>query len=370
MSASKTNSEKISIEDWVKAFDKVYNRADRPRRPEEFWNSVMAHLSGVGEAIRRTNYQEIVEESAYAFCWMCGFVLKCNSDAIKEDDSLFSFENCLSEIVALKFPDRCGHCEKCHCSCDPIKKDAQKDKSAKYRELLKEWKAYQSLWRQRGLNEWLNRFWGIFGGRIHIQTLETIGFHMLEEAGEEAKAVRELVLFRKLAKTHEHGVDEGFLNKLSSIESLVSAYQAFTDKAEAAPELNGKKFKDAKREILTSDNDDIIKARIVHAKMDLVVEIADTFSWLCAVLLKLRTILRELDRQNNTESEQESLLIRLDIEKTLHDKFGMKGEGGIVRDEEGIPRLKCYVCKEDKCKCKFFHENAEEEPPEAAPPEG
>ncbi len=182
----KPQFEEISMHKWAEAFNNLYNQVDKERCPEEFWNSVMAHLSGVGEAIRKTSYMELVEESAFAFCWMCGFISKCND---RSDDPLFHFENCLSEIVALKFPDRCGYCNDIRCHCDPISKEKEKDKSAIYQDLLIHWEEYVSVWPNKSFNAWLKKLKDIFGGRIHIQSIETIGFHMLEEAGEEAKCL-------------------------------------------------------------------------------------------------------------------------------------------------------------------------------------
>ena len=334
--------ELIRMQAWSEAFSKLYSSTDEVRKPEEFWNSVMAHLSGVGEAIRRTSYKELVEESAYAFCWLCGFISKCNNI---DDDPLFRFENCLSEIVALKFPDRCGHCDEGHCCCNPILKDAEKDKSVKYLNLFTHWKKYEDVWKNRSIENWLNQFWEIFGGRLHIQTIETIGFHMLEEAGEEAKAVRQLVQFRGLAQTKEHGVDNEFLKSLSNIASLVTAYDNFTKEAE---KKLGKKFKDANREdILTSEDDVIIKTRLVNAKMDFVIEVADTFSWLCAVLLKLKVIINDL---NIKECEKN----KYRIEYVLGAKFAQKDREKIIM-VAGLPKLKCYVCQQEACRCLFFH---------------
>jgi hypothetical protein len=347
---SRFDEDRVSIDEWTKAFTELYKIPDSTRRPEEFWNSVMAHLSSVGEAIRKTDYKEIVVESSYAFCWMCGLIAKCNN---LEHDPVFRIDHCLSELVALKFPDRCGLCEEVHCRCDAVVMDQKKDKAGKYKDLLKIWKSYKSVWPKRSFKEWLDVFHSIFRARIHIQTLESICFHMLEEAGEEAKAVRQLVQFRGLAQGGAHGVDSTFLLKLTKIDSLVCAYNECTDRAKDA--LDGESFKEVMKKdpkrILTSNDSVIIRTRLVYAKMDFVIEMADTFSWMCSVLLKLRNIIEDLKLEQN-ENE------KFHIEYELRHSFAQLEKGGTVKRDRKIPKLKCYVCGEEQCKCLFFHENS------------
>ena len=175
----------LTISEWVEKFQKLYKVSDEHRKPEEFWNAVMAHLSCIGESIRRNNYPELLDFAASAFCWMSTYLGKCN----ETDDIIFHSEHNLSEAVALKFPDHCGHCGSSPCTCKPAEIDAVSDKSATYKNLFRDWKKNLVSYKSYTLSDWLGSFHKIFGPRIHLQTMENLGFHLLEEAGEEAMPV-------------------------------------------------------------------------------------------------------------------------------------------------------------------------------------
>src|SRR6056297_2366875 len=83
----------MSINDWAYKFSNTYHKKDLYRRPEHMWTSTMAHLSVVGEEIRKFDYNEILYASTNAFCWMCSYVTKC----INTDDLIFKITNTFPE---------------------------------------------------------------------------------------------------------------------------------------------------------------------------------------------------------------------------------------------------------------------------------
>ncbi|GAI82034.1 unnamed protein product [marine sediment metagenome] len=93
-----------------------------------------------------------------------------------------------------------------------------------------------------------------------------------------------------------------------------------------------------KRIDLTSNDPDLIKLRLVKSKMDFVIELADTFSWYCAVLLKLQEIIEY-------EDLDDELLKTFHIEESLKKVYESRST-----DEP----LKCYACGATECKCKFL----------------
>jgi len=94
-------------------------------------------------------------------------------------------------------------------------------------------------------------------------------------------------------------------------------------------------FKDQISEIdITSREPDIIKARIIEAKMGLVVEIGDTFSWFCAVINKLNAIMDTiLEKPENKLPHLESVLI-----------------SDYMKDGSPV----CPSCDTNPCNCVFF----------------
>lgn len=306
------------ISDWTKNFASIYSRSDKGRGAEEFWIATMAHSSVIGESIRRVDYPQLMKAAAHTFCWMCCYVNYCNTT----DDLLFYCKHSLCDIVFFKFPNVCGHCREIPCKCDPFKMDSQKDKAADYMKLLERWKDYRRTEGHR-IKEWLNMFRDIYGGRIHLLTLESIGFHFLEEAGEEAKAVRQLVQMRGVLDGGIEGLDRSFLQEISGIEKLVEEYKKCERDEEGKPKIK-----------MDSNALEHVKTRIVKAKMDFFIELADTFSWFCAILIKMLGIIK-----NNRIGELDDYNLEVFLEK----EYKASSEG-----------LKCPTCDGRPCKCIFF----------------
>jgi hypothetical protein len=303
------------VSEWSNEFADLFKKHDSSRSPEEIWIATMAYCSSIGEAIRRTNYRELIDFAAHTFNWMCSFVTKCN----QTDDLLFICKNDFCDMVYFKFPGICGHCLDNHCSCNPIEIDKKKDKAAQYKKLFEESSLFPT--KNFSITDWTKMFKKIYGGRIYLMTLENIGFHFLEESGEEALAIRELMQMRGILTANIPGINEEFLFRISSIDGLVEEYdtcmkQLGCDKPD-----------------ITSREEKHLKARIVKGKMDLIIEFADTFSWFCAVLIKLEMIAESL----NVSKDQ------YDLEKWLEKKYGLNGE-----------KLTCPRCKSDDCECLFF----------------
>lgn len=321
MLEQKMNNSKL-VKDWVEIISNLYKKNDELRTSEEIWISTLAYCSGMGEAIRRHHYEDLLEKAAHTFIWMCTFIAKSNNTK----NLLFKINESFCDLVYLKFPKICGHCERRPCECDPYKMDKLTDKAAKYKQLYEKECRPVAGNLNYSIADWLTTFKDIYGGRIYLQTLENIGFHFLEESGEEAKAVRELVQMSGILKRGIKGIDEEYLNKITKIQDLVVEYESAMKPLE--------KDKNNKPIIRNYDpSPTMIKARIVKTKMDLIIEFADTFSWFCAVLLKLQMI-------------GENLKKSYDIEAQLNQLY--------------IPNGKpvCPHCKKEACVC-IFYQNTE-----------
>ena len=308
------------IFEWCREFAELYDKHDRYRRPEEIWISTMAYCSTIGEDIRRLDYHELIDAAAHAFNWLCTFVTACNNTK----DPLFRCENDFCDIVFFKFPEVCGHCLKGKCDCDSYEMDKKKDKISKYLELYEKWKHFPE--KKYRIEGWIKTFKKIYKGRIHLMTLDSIGFHFLEEAGEEIRAIRELIQMRGVVNEKIEGVDYNFFRKSYNISGLVEQYQKCMS-------VLKKKEEDKPNIDITSLDPKHIKARIVKGKMDLVVEFADTFSWFCAILIKLEMISEGLNLDYNIYK----------LEQYLIDIYGPKGN-----------KIKCPRCESTDCKCIFF----------------
>lgn len=313
------NGSPYLISKWASALDKLYEDPDSKRSPEEIWIAAMAHCSSIGEAMRKSDLLELMRFAARAFSWMLSFSIKC----AKTKDILFRCNNNFCEMVYLKFPDLCGHCTESTCQCKPVDMDAEKDKAGKYRKLLEKWtRDLRAKGLEYTIEDWLGIFKSIYDGRIHLQTMETLGFHFLEEAGEEAMAIRKLMQLRGVLRNGTRIIAEEKLRKLVTIPAIAKEYIRLAEgQKDGKPRLN-----------LTSRDEEDIYARIVDAKMDYIVELADTFSFFCSILIKLGSVKIGLDESFSANLEQ-----------SLINTYGKPDEG-----------LICPVCKECACKCVFF----------------
>ncbi len=171
-------------------------------------------------------------------------------------------------------------------------------------------------------------FRGIYAARLHIQTLETIGFHFFEEVGEAAVAIRKLSQLRSIQEYGIEGVDQAFLDGLSTVENVVDNYNKFV--------------KDPKSIILTTREPEMIRTRVVEAKMAMIVEIGDTFSWFCAILNKLLSIEKSIWEEPDKHPECKFV----DLETALNNDY--------FDEKKGISI--CPTCKSLPCSCEFFNE--------------
>ncbi len=310
------------IDEWVEEFKDLYFKHDKNRTPKEIWLATMGHCSAMGEAIRRDHYTALLEAASHAFCWICSYITKCN----ETDNLIFKIDASFSEIIGFKYPQICGHCKQAECRCRPIEIDEKKDKAAQYRELYNYWKNLN--FSKHDINEWLKWFWKIYKGQIHLLTLESIGFHFLEEVGEEAMAIRQLSQLNSVTDEGIEGVDDKYLNKIITIDGILDEYE----KCLSISKEKDSSIKKPKVEY-TSKNPDSIKARIVTAKMAQFIEIADAFSWFCAILIKLIELFYNLKIK----------VIDYNFETILQNEYGKKGNS-----------LICPRCKNPDCSCLFF----------------
>ena len=306
--------------DWMKEYSSIYADADRERTPEQIWIAIMAHASTIGEAIRTFKVESLSISAAHTFCWLCSFINKCNE--LKSD--VFSINETLSGVVTLKYPSRCGHCKKLPCQCDAVEMDAQTDKAANYKTLFQYRQPHLLSYATWGIDEFLGMFNEIYAGRLHIQTLENIGFHFLEEVGEAAVAVRQLSQFNKITEHGIKGLDENFLNGLTTVDGLVENYEKYHN-----VEIK-----------LSSRDPEILKARLVMAKMALVVEIGDTFSWFCGILNKMLSIEKAI-----WEKPEEHVACKFTGLEIALNKEYFNGQGKAI----------CPTCKSKPCSCTFFN---------------
>jgi hypothetical protein len=318
--AGKKMPDERTIESWMRVFGKLYGRVDANRTPAGMWIAATAHFTTIGEAIRSMHFADLMQGAAHAFCWMCSFVLACQ----KAKGTVFFLDETFSALVASKYPLVCGHCQEAYCHCNPQLMDRTKNKAAKYKELLKLRTQLSGAYENYGVSEWLDIFGKIYGQNIHNLTLESIGFHFIEEAGEELTAIRNLLQLES-APNQVKGLDKSFLNELSTYKGVLDQYDKYVT-MEPDPHKR---------------DPESIKARLVHAKVNMFIEFADTFSWFCSILNKVTSIARNCNDDKNREHE-ECFFTEHPFREKLSQEYLPKG------------RARCPSCKKCPCNCVFY----------------
>jgi hypothetical protein len=305
-----------SIAEWVEVYRQLYAEVDSRRTPADIWMAAVAHFAGIGEAIRRMHFADLMRSAAHAFCWMCSFWLACERD----QGTVFCLSDSFSEVVALKYPLVCGHCCAGPCGCDPAAMDKARGKAARYVELLQRRQEQKVGWAAYSVKTWQDTFARIYGRHIHMQTLESIGFHFLEESGEVMSSIRGLAQLANIASEGITGIDVELLNRLGSTEGVVHEYDA----CESIGPIG-----------YDSRDPHVLRARLVEAKIGMLVELADTFAWFCSILNKVGYIATNC-------SSSECPFTANAFEARLAEEYL----------PEGKPR--CPTCHDCPCKCVFF----------------
>jgi len=309
-----------SLTQWGEVFEQLYAEKDQARSPVDLWTAAYAHFSHMGEAIRKVHFEELLGAATHAFCWLCSFVLGCR----RRERSVFWLQEGLAGVVAMKYPLCCGHCGHQPCNCNPLDMDAHHDKAADYRARLEDRLRLEGAWQAWSIEQWKATFAKVYGQQIHQMSLETVGFHFLEEAGEAAKAIRSLQQLSEVSDNDLACEPAKLFGELSTAEGIV--------------ELHEKHKTVDTQHRMGESQPEVIMARLVQAKMEMVVEVADTFSWFCSVLNKVYAIAK------NCMSDQNGGSCNI-----AHRGFEERLAAEYLRDGHPI----CKACGTNPCACVF-----------------
>lgn len=229
-----------SLEFWVGTFVDVYKHHHMKREITEMWLPVVQYGSKIAEDIRKAEYGAVHEHLVHTFAWFCAMIARCKY--FKEfTHPFYRIDENLSDIIGFKYPNKCGYCASnpCVCAKQRIALEGVEDKSLQESKLKRARKQFKDTYPNWTLQNWVDMFAEIYSNLIYSMSIESIGFHLMEEIGEVARALRGLSEY------------EGSLDV-----QLNPAYKSDLE---------------SKKSSFTS-------------------ELADVFSWSVAVYLKLRLI--------------------------------------------------------------------------------
>lgn len=312
----------LSVDDYVDIVRIVWKEIHFRRSIHDHVLHVLDHASKLGEAIRRRNVDLILGEMAETTNWLFGFVGKLNDDKTGWE-SRFNIPTKFSRMIWDKYPDLCPHCferiyslnegkksaedvvidikGKCkHCLLDyprveerstgglsqPQKRQLAKLSEKKRRDYAQK----TSMEIPKSLQEMEAMFHRIYESNTALATMEQIGFHILEEAGEMGRAVIDV----------------------------------YTDKS-----TNG--LLDKERENLCD-------------------EVAEVFAWLCSLTLKVQTEARTFDKYRNRLA---LYALPGRGEAKLAKDVGLEEILWVTYRNRETKQYECRYCRKPICTCKL-----------------
>lgn len=232
-----------SIDDWVADCNVIWPMdADRP--VFDVYYRVILHGSKLGESLRRELYDETVHELGRMTIWLLSLVSKLRK-VDKGIDAVARLTTPLSEMIWNKYPNCCPVCfehryigkkekwqgEAVKCDCMARPKDAEnrgqrtepeteKANMAALRAYAREHKPTDGS--KHGMDALEGMFGTIYSANISVTSIESIGFHLLEEVGEIAEALANLYTYRAENEINPQTVDERKLDLENEIADTFS----------------------------------------------------------------------------------------------------------------------------------------------------
>lgn len=171
-----------SLDNWVGMFNQIYGKHNLKLSDEQIWLRMVEEVAGLAEALRKQHITPRNDEKGRlqgalanipdAFAWLSAFSFRYGS---------------LEDMTWHKFPGVCPYCfvEK-NCVCISQKPSIAGDEGERRLEEYRKAKQNHPI----TLYGWQEMFDRIYGSANRIQSVEQVGFHLMEEVGEVAKSIR------------------------------------------------------------------------------------------------------------------------------------------------------------------------------------
>ena len=335
------NFQTVSIDDYHLDFADIWARDTIERSVFDLWLHVVDHASRIARAIRRQEPPEVIDDIADTTVWLMSFIAQCQNTKASSPESCFWFNEMPSQIIWQKYPATCPGCydhwlitllelkdddiplrklelkrdeilnainyrasqilqpEPCTCFTRLVTHSREREVSAALRtdfDMFRRFYANRVAVVKRSVESTVQfeaMFHNLYSNAHHILSLESIAFHLLEEVGESSEAIKDLYTFDDSREPY-------------------------------SPELNATR-----------------KARFLE-------EIADVFSWLFTMALKIRsTYVRHAEQYRSSviPNAIRDRYVGLDFAQSLWSKYGMTKRGA------NWERLKCPGCQSAPCTC-------------------
>ncbi len=205
----------LSVDDYVSIVRDVWVDFHGRRTTLDYAMHLFDHASKLGEAIRKDELHTIFSELAELTNWLFGFVAKLNDE--KEGwEAVFNIKTELSDMIWGKYPSTCCHClereygetkqmpvkpfepyRRCNCLTIYPAVEYRKDRE-EIKQKRREFADNTKKRKPQTLAGMEKMFHEIYEANTSVWTIESIGFHLLEEVGEISRALIDLYTKRHL----------------------------------------------------------------------------------------------------------------------------------------------------------------------------
>lgn len=234
-----------SIDDYVHDCGVIWPKD--PERPVfDIYYHVILHASKLGEALRRELYDDAIHEIGRTAMWLFSLVNKLQTTKTGVD-RIFLVSKTLSEVIWSKYPNCCPACfgrrivlqskkeenltgwggklTPCSCFGRPADVESRNQKLSTEEKMLirEELRKYAKRHKPSdatmlNLNRFQTMFAKIFEANIYLTSIENIGFHLLEEVGEIAEALCGIYTYKSSKEVNSLTR----LRKLSELENEIA----------------------------------------------------------------------------------------------------------------------------------------------------
>jgi NTP pyrophosphatase (non-canonical NTP hydrolase) len=329
------------LDDYFHDFSEIWRRDFDERSVFDLWMHVIDHASRVARAIRQQQPPMVIDDIADTTAWLFSFVAQCINSK-NTFDSKFKFEETPAKIIWFKYPGVCPSCldfwmvsdivaglppgafdeintdderivsrirarasqysapKFCDCVSRATNFVAERHTISRFRVVFDEIRVkYAKILMEQNkapvkIDDIQRMFGSIFSNIHSLLSLETIALHLLEEVGEATAALKDIYTF-----------DDG--------------REPYTERLQ------------------------------FQRKMRFMEEIADIFSWLFTLGLKLETTYVADARQYReviSKSSASTMIGSLSFADIIWSKYGRAPSGG------NWDNLKCPGCQQAPCECR------------------
>jgi NTP pyrophosphatase (non-canonical NTP hydrolase) len=308
-----------TFEVYQEGLREVYSGNDHIRDLNGVWHRIIHRSSELGEQVRETksedkDYEALLNPLADVFCWINNFIDRCNAGQPRyrlypEGEPV---KGTPSYIIWEKYPGFCPTCgagnrregirvygtmvHQCKCSIvEP--EEINKTKTIKVAQEEAEDRIER---RPQNVDEMVHIFEAIYANRYENFSLEELTLHFLEEVGEVTE---------ELAK----------LEQLNEMEPAEWKGDSELEKYDHYPNT--------------------LEGKIEYEKWKLRREIADNYSWIAAIIIKLNEIRRKAyDLNEYTDGSSNQEFDEIKLSNVLDNRFRPNGT------------FRCPTCEEETCR--------------------